>query len=65
MPEGVIVADLPYGARHVYVNNLGYYEADGMWFQPVNAGYMIVSRPVAAAVYLPLPTVTFSASFGF
>ena len=65
MPEGVIVSDLPYGARRVYVNRYLYYEADGMWFQPVVGGYMIVARPAATAVYVSKPSVTFSATFGF
>lgn len=66
MPEGVIVTELPYGATCTYVNNIGYYEADGMWFQPIDGGYLLVERPVArVTVAVPRPTVSFHASFGF
>ena len=66
MPENVIVAALPYGARVVNVNRINYYEANGMWFQPIDGGYHIVERPVAnVTVALPRPTISFTASFGF
>lgn len=66
MPENVIVTDLPYGASRVYVNSIGYYQADGMWFQPVDGGYLLVEKPVATVtVAVPRPTVSFHASFGF
>ena len=68
IPQEVVVSDLPYGARRVYVNEVGYYEADGMWFQPIDDGYMIVERPVASvrvSVPVPRPHISFHASFGF
>lgn len=68
MPTDVIVEEVPYGARYTVVNNIGYYEADGMWLQPVDGGYLIVEKPVvSAAVVVPIPRPTFSfhASFGF
>ncbi|MCQ2206692.1 MAG: hypothetical protein MJZ02_00535 [Paludibacteraceae bacterium] len=66
MPQDVVVTELPYGAAVTYVNNIGYYEADGMWFQPVEGGYLLVERPVAkVTVAVPRPTVSFHASFGF
>lgn len=66
MPEDVVVTDLPYGASRVYVNEIGYYEADGMWFQPVDGGYLLVEKPVAhVTVAVPRPTISFHASFGF
>lgn len=68
MPENVIVSDLPYGTREVVVNGITYYEADGMWLQPVDDGYLIVERPVVSAavvVPVPRPHVSFHASFGF
>ena len=66
IPQEVVVSDLPYGARRVYVNEVGYYEADGMWFQPIDDGYMIVERPVASvrvSVPVPRPHISFHASF--
>ena len=66
MPEGVVVTDLPYGASRVYVNEVGYYQADDMWFQPVTGGYLLVQKPVAhVTVAVPRPTISFHASFGF
>ena len=68
MPENVIVSDLPYGARRVYVNDIGYYEADGMWFQPIDGDYLIVERPritTTVVVPVPRPHFSFHASFGF
>lgn len=66
MPENIIVSDLPYGANRVYVNGYRYYEADGMWFQPVVGGFLIVAPPVrTSAVYVAKPTYYYSATFGF
>ncbi|MCQ2192451.1 MAG: hypothetical protein MJZ23_06255 [Paludibacteraceae bacterium] len=66
MPESITVHDLPYGARRVFFNGYSYYDAEGMWFQPIEGGFLIVKKPQAsAASYDTLPSKTYQATFGY
>lgn len=66
VPTDVVVYDLPYGAHGRYINQILYYEADGMWFQPIDNGYLIVDQPsVQITVPIVRPSITFTATFGF
>lgn len=66
MPKYVTVQELPYGARKTYVNGYSYYEADGMWFQPIKDRFLIVEKPMSDTFsHDTLPRNTHQATFGF
>lgn len=65
-PQNLIFEDLPYGARRVSINGYNYYNADGMWFQPIEKGFLLVEQPqTSKAEYNVVPDTTYRASFGF
>lgn len=66
MPKYITVQELPYGARKTYVNGYSYYEADGMWFQPIKNGFLIVEKPTSDSLsHDTLPSNTHQATFGY
>lgn len=66
MPANVVVQDLPYGARRVYINGASYYNADGMWFQQVGNEFLIIKQPKAdTEITDTVPSKKYRASFGY
>lgn len=68
MPNNIFVTTLPYYANTIWFQNIVYYEIDGLWFQPVVGGYLLVKQPkTGLPVYRPavMPTISYRAVFNF
>lgn len=55
-PVGVVVTTLPSYYQRVIINGVNYYKCDGIYYQGMHNGYMVVQPPVTDIFTVNIPT---------